>query len=162
MLLNDQENVLIKGILLHLNHDISYLTIFKSIHQVPLRSDDILAIPIFCIFCRYCLILPNMLLRVFLVHLRDLQKNGSLITRTYRARLRRTRHVPKYIVRDNVLFHAKLIVGLRLTRFDLLVIGQACIAAAAISKVFIFKAPLSVFLFDALTTVKVGIAPYSL
>lgn len=110
VLLDDEEHILIERILLHLDHDVSLLIIFKAVHKVPLRPHHVLAVPVGGIVRRNGLIAPDVLLRVLLPCFLNLQKNGSLIARTNRARLRWTCHILKYVVRDDALFYAKLIV----------------------------------------------------
>lgn len=69
-----------------------------------------------------------------------------------------TSHILKNCVCDDILFDTKLIARLRFTLLSLLVVRETSVAAAALSKITIMKAPLSFGLFDTLLAIKLGIA----
>lgn len=158
MLLNDEENILIEGILLYLYHNVTFLIVCKSIYQVSISPYHVFTIPIHRFLRWNALLSPYMLTRVLLVDARHFQKNWRLITWADGIGFGWTSHILKNCVCDDILFDTKLIARLRFTLLSLLVIRETSVAAATLSKITIMKAPLSFGLIDTLLAIKLGIA----
>lgn len=158
MFLYNQKHILIKCVLLHLNHYVSLVFVIHSINQIPLGSHDIFTIPIWCVIRWNALIFPLMLFWVFLSWLWNFKENLRLVARADWARLWWARNVPEYIIRDDILFDTKLIIWLSFAFLGLLICGQSRIATTTLGKVAVVQAPLTIWLLYALLAVIIVIA----